>query len=51
MSSPGQSPPGGIWKLGLEPDAPRCLQNLVIDEIELAFIKLDRVVLTEGLDC
>ena len=38
----------GVWKFGLELDCAGCLQNLIIDEIDLAHIKLDLVVLAVG---
>src|SRR6202048_173799 len=45
---PRPQPMRGIWKFGLELDRSGCLQNLVIDEIDLADIKLDLVVLAVG---
>src|SRR6267378_8241305 len=37
---------GGVGKLGLELNRAGGLQDLVVDEVDLAFIKLDLVVLT-----
>src|SRR5258708_21190937 len=37
---------GGVGKLGLELNRASCLQDLVVDEVDLAFIELDLVVLT-----
>jgi len=35
---------GRLWKLGLELNRAGGLQDLVVDEVDLAFIKLDLVV-------
>src|ERR1700681_4106287 len=45
---PRPQPMRGVWKFGLELDRAGRLQNLVIDEIDLADIKLDLVVLAVG---
>ena len=39
-----------LGKLGLEPDRAGGLNDLVVDEVELAFIELDLVVLAVGED-
>ena len=39
-----------IGKVGFESYAARGLEDLVVDEIELAFVELDRVILIVGLD-
>ncbi len=47
---PRPQPMRGVWKFGLELDRAGCLQNFVIDEIDLADIKLDFVILAVA-DC
>ena len=49
-SSPGQSMCAGIGKIGLEPDRAGRLQDLVVDQRELALVELDLVVLAVGED-